>query len=95
MPGWKAASLGDFFFGTAYSEVDSGEDAGDAAVGEFVAAVDGVEERVGEAGAEEDVAHVGHVGVIGVGRGGIVFDPAAVLVFNLGDEDGAAATDLE
>ena len=45
----------------------------------------------GEAGAEEDVAHVGHVGVGGVGCG----DEAAVFVFNLGDEDGAAAADLQ
>ncbi len=75
----------------ADAEVDTGEDAGDAAGGEFVAAVDGVEEGVGEAGADEDVAHVGHVGVGGVGWG----VKAAVLVFNLRDDDGAAATDLE
>ena len=78
----------------ADAEVDAGEDARDAAGREFFAAVDGVEEGAGEAGAEEDVAHVGHVGVGGV-RGTVVLCEAAVLVFNLGDEDGSAATDLE
>ena len=79
------------FLVLAEAEVDSGEDAGDAAVGEFIAAIDGVEEGAGVAGTEEDVAHVGHVGVGGVGCG----DKAAVFVFNLGDDDGAAAADLE
>ncbi len=76
------------------AEVDAGEDAGDAAVGELVAAVDGVEEGVGVAGADEDVAHVGHVGVGGIGCD-ILFGEAAVFVFNLRDDDRAAAADLE
>ena len=74
------------------AEVDAGEDAGDSAGGEFFVAVDGVEEGVGVAGVDEDVAHVGHVGVGGVGWGTW---EASVLVFNLRDDDGAAATDLE
>ena len=65
--GLEGGELGISFLELPTAEVDSGEDAGDAAVGEFVAAVDGVEEGVGEAGADEDVAHVGHVGVIGIG----------------------------
>src|SRR5437016_213061 len=79
----------------AEAEVDSGEDAGDAAVGELVAAVDGVEEGAGVAGTEGDVAHVDHVGVDWVGWGGILLGEAAVFVFNLGDDDWAAVTDLE
>jgi len=66
------------------AEVDAGVDAGDAAGGEAVVSIDGIEEGTGEAGAEEDVAHVGHVGM-GWGRLGA---EASVLVFNLGDEDG-------
>ena len=84
---------GETFFRAADAEVDSGIDAGDAAEGEFVAAVDGVEEGGGVAGAEEDVAHVGHVGVSGVGR--LVLGEAAVFVFDLRDEDGTAVADLE
>ena len=54
---------------------------------EFFCAVGGVELRLGEAGVDEDVVDVFHVGV--------VVAEAAVFVFDLDGDDGAAVADLE
>ena len=55
--------------------------------GTVAAAVGGVEQRLREAGVDEQLVDLLHVGVV-VAEG-------AVLVFDLGDEDGAAAADLQ
>jgi hypothetical protein len=73
--------------GMPAAEVDAGEDTVDFAGGEGARRVDRVEELFVEAGGDEDIAHVVHVGVV-VGE-------IAVLIFNLRSDDGAAVFNLQ
>ena len=85
--GAEFVELCELFLRLAGAEVDDGGQLGKCARGEFVCAVSGVELGFGEAGVEEDVVDLLHVGVVAA--------EGAVLVFYLDGDDGAARADLE
>ena len=71
----------------ADAEVGGGEETGEITLGDVAPVIGGVKEGGGEAGVFECGFEVGHVGLVG--------SEVAVLVFDLGHEDGAAVADLE